>query len=222
MKRRFLVPTAVALALHAILLFGFRRGQMGVNAHDGPVPAILPLPKDTVLLEWPPAPEDPDAPVAANGQPDASRPELPEPPVRDPGPTITIPVTTPNPRPPDTRMTVVNGPWGDPDSHEWFGAHGPRPVSPEHLDNPPRTRTQPVPVYPYEAKIDGRRGGGGVEFVVDETGKVLDPHVVRSNDPIFETPTLRAVSKWRFEPGRRNGQVVRFRMAVPVAFALNS
>ena len=168
------------------------------------------------------APEDADTPAAANGQPDASRPELPEPPVRDPGPTITISVTTLNPRPSDCRMTVINGPWGDPDSREWFGAHGPRPVSPDHLDNPPRTRTQPAPVYPYEAKIDGRRGEVWVEFVVDEAGKVLDPHVVRSNDPIFETPTLRAVSKWRFEPGRKNGQVVRFRMAVPVAFALNS
>ena len=222
MKRRFLVPTAVALTLHAILLFGFHRGQPAVNANDGLTPAVPPLPKDSVLLEWPPVPEDKDTPAAANGQPDAARPELPEPPVREAITTITIPVVASNPRPPDNRMTVANGPWGDPDRHEWFGAHGPRPVSPDHLDNPPRTRTQPAPVYPYEAKIDGRRGEVWVEFVVDETGKVLDPHVVRSNDPIFETPTLRAVSKWRFEPGRKNGQVVRFRMAVPVAFALNS
>ena len=61
-----------------------------------------------------------------------------------------------------------------------------------------------------------------MEFVVDEAGRVLDPHVVRSNDPVFEAPTLRAVAKWRFEPGRKNGQVVRFRMSVPVAFAVNS
>jgi protein TonB len=60
-----------------------------------------------------------------------------------------------------------------------------------------------------------------VEFVVDEAGHVLDPHVLRSSNPLFEAPTLRAVAKWRFEPGRKDGRVVRFRMAVPVEFAVN-
>ena len=57
-------------------------------------------------------------------------------------------------------------------------------------------------------------------YVVDEAGHVLDPHVVRSSEPIFEAPTLRAVAKWRFEPGQVHGRPVRFRMAVPVAFAV--
>ena len=96
------------------------------------------------------------------------------------------------------------------------------PVRSDLLDNAPRTRTQIAPVYPYEAKVNGRPGEVVVEFIVDESGRVLEPRVVRSTDPIFEAATVRAVSKWRFEPGRRDGRVVRFRMAVPVAFALNS
>ena len=89
------------------------------------------------------------------------------------------------------------------------------------LDNEPRTRVRVPPHYPMAAKQEGRGGEVLVEFVVDEAGRVLNPRVVRSTDRIFEEPTLRAVSKWRFEPGRRLGQIVRFRMSVPVVFNLN-
>jgi protein TonB len=44
---------------------------------------------------------------------------------------------------------------------------------------------------------------------------------VRSSSHAFEEPTLRAIAKWRFEPGRRGGQIVRFRMQVPVVFKLD-
>jgi TonB family protein len=60
-----------------------------------------------------------------------------------------------------------------------------------------------------------------VEFTVDETGAVVNPWVVSSTRRSFEEPTLRAVEKWRFVPGRRLGQVVSFRMRVPVLFNLN-
>ncbi|MGH7959039.1 MAG: energy transducer TonB, partial [Opitutaceae bacterium] len=60
-----------------------------------------------------------------------------------------------------------------------------------------------------------------VDFMVDERGHVVDPRIVRSSNRLFEEPTLRAVSKWKFEPGRRHGKVVTFRMMVPVMFNLN-
>ena len=65
------------------------------------------------------------------------------------------------------------------------------------------------------------RGKVVVEFLVDEAGRVLNPHIVSSSDVIFEEPTLRAVEKWRFAPGTRHGTPVRFRMSVPVTFDLN-
>lgn len=89
------------------------------------------------------------------------------------------------------------------------------------LDNQPRTRVQVAPQYPHAARAQGLTGEVWVEFVVDESGRVLNPRVVRASDRIFEEPTLRAVAKWRFEPGRHLGQVVRFRMSVPVVFNLN-
>ncbi len=59
-----------------------------------------------------------------------------------------------------------------------------------------------------------------VEFIVEETGRVLDPRVLDSTDRVFEEATLRAVAKWRFEPGTRDGRIVRFRMTVPGVFSL--
>jgi protein TonB len=89
------------------------------------------------------------------------------------------------------------------------------------LDKPPRARLQVSPVYPTREKSTGTTGRVEVEFTVDETGAVMNPSVVSSTDRAFEEPTLRAVEKWRFLPGRHHGQVVRFRMRVPVLFNLN-
>jgi protein TonB len=90
------------------------------------------------------------------------------------------------------------------------------------LDNTPRTRSQVAPAYPASERNAGISGEVLVEFTVDESGRVLNPRVVRSSRTAFESPTLRAVSNWRFEPGKKNGQAVRFRMMVPVAFNLES
>lgn len=55
-------------------------------------------------------------------------------------------------------------------------------------------------------------------FVVDQKGRVENPIVQSSTDPQFEAPALSAVKQWKFEPGKRNGQPVKFRMRVPITF----
>jgi protein TonB len=94
-------------------------------------------------------------------------------------------------------------------------------MSSVQLDNAPRARFQPTPVYPFEAKHAGITGRVQVDFIVDERGEVQDQRIVNSSNRIFEEATLRAVAKWRFEPGRRQGTIVKFRMTVPVMFNLN-
>jgi len=115
---------------------------------------------------------------------------------------------------------IVAGEWGDPlGTDEWGGV----PVlSPGALDRTPRTKVRVAPMYPAEARGQGVTGEVVVEFVVDEAGRVMRPRVVRSTDSRFESATLRAVEKWRFEPGTRHGVPVRFRMAVPVVFSLET
>lgn len=90
------------------------------------------------------------------------------------------------------------------------------------LDRVPQTRVRVAPVYPSEARASGLTGEVWVEFVVDESGRVTRPRVMRSTDERFEAATLRAVEKWRFEPGTQKGRPVRFRMAVPVVFSLEA
>ena len=85
------------------------------------------------------------------------------------------------------------------------------------LDQKPRVIYQPSPTL--SAKVRKKAPGTVyVIFVVDQRGRVVNPSVQKSSDPIFERPALAAVKKWRFEPGKRKGEAVRFRMRVPITF----
>ena len=85
------------------------------------------------------------------------------------------------------------------------------------LDQKPRVVYQPSPIVNNEVR---RRAPGSVQivFVVGREGKVENPVVQKSTDPAFDKPAIDAVKKWRFEPGKRNGTAVRFRMRVPITF----
>lgn len=85
------------------------------------------------------------------------------------------------------------------------------------LDQPPRVVYQPSPVM--SAKMRRRLPGTvNVLFIVDEQGRVEKPMVESSTDPVFERAALRAVEKWRFEPGKRGGKPVPFRMRRSIVF----
>jgi protein TonB len=85
------------------------------------------------------------------------------------------------------------------------------------LDQKPRVIYQPSPTL--NAKMRKKAPGKvTVIFVVDERGRVENPIVRQSSDPIFERAALAAVKQWKFEPGKRNGRPVQFRMLVPVIF----
>ena len=218
MKRRFVIPAAVAMALHAVFLIGFRTPHPPAIGHRPPGPTVTPRPPDPIEVSWSPVTDD-SGPSLPSGRPDTARPELPELPPLEHNPDFAMLPSIPSPKPSGPMTTLPVGPFGDPDSKgDRFGPGG--PINSALLDHAPRTRAQIAPVYPYEARAAGRPGEVLVAFVVDEAGHVLDPHVVRSSEPIFEAPTLRAVAKWRFEPGQVRGRPVRFRMAVSVAFAV--
>ena len=90
-----------------------------------------------------------------------------------------------------------------------------------NLDEKPRTLFQMAPEYPSAAKSGGITGTVTVVFRVDEKGYVHDAYVASSTDNVFNEPALRAVGRWRFEPGRLHGKRVAFKMSVPIAFNLN-
>ncbi|NJN63647.1 MAG: energy transducer TonB [Acidobacteria bacterium] len=89
------------------------------------------------------------------------------------------------------------------------------------LDQRPRPIFQRQPTYPAELRKAGRQGTVHVLFMVDTSGRVLNPKVEKSTDPAFEKPALDAVRSWRFEPGTRKGQKVQFTMRIPITFSPN-
>ncbi|HOK66240.1 MAG TPA: energy transducer TonB [Anaerohalosphaeraceae bacterium] len=91
------------------------------------------------------------------------------------------------------------------------------PFSIADLDQKPRVIYQSSPLMTKELRKK-TPGTVYIIFVVDEQGRVENPTVQSSTDPIFEKPALNAVKQWKFEPGRRNGQPVKFRMRVPITF----
>ena len=103
------------------------------------------------------------------------------------------------------------------DTRMQAGDSGPDTFSLADLDQRPRPIHQPGPAV--DAAMAQRTPARVyVLFVVDKTGRVRDPSVQRSTDPAFERAAVSAVKQWKFEPGRRKGEAVRFRMRVPITF----
>ncbi len=89
--------------------------------------------------------------------------------------------------------------------------------SADDLDQRPRVIHQPAPVL--DAKLRKHTPGTVyVIFVVEPSGRVESPLVQSSTDPALDRAALNAVKQWKFEPGKRKGKAVRFRMRVPITF----
>ncbi|HEY0938825.1 MAG TPA: TonB family protein [Steroidobacter sp.] len=78
------------------------------------------------------------------------------------------------------------------------------------------------PVYPREAQRAGTEGWVQVEFTIAPDGSTRDLQVLDSEPAqVFDKAALDSVSKWRFEPIRRNGELVAQRAMLQVRFVLN-
>lgn len=89
------------------------------------------------------------------------------------------------------------------------------------FDEPPMpTKTVP-PVYPAELRRDRVAGMVTMSITVDEKGMVSNPVVKKSTREEFEQPAIDAVSKWKFEPAKKDGKPVSVQVVVPVKFTVN-
>lgn len=92
-----------------------------------------------------------------------------------------------------------------------------RPLSFEGV----RTKTQQLPVYPFDLVQAGVRDGQVcVAFSVDINGKVDDCLAVAYTHPEFAQAALAAVRRWTFEPGRLAGQPIATASEVVFDFAV--
>lgn len=218
MDTRFVIPVSVALAVHA-LAFLFPKSatppQIG-EATDRGAPVEIRVPPEPLPMPQEQKPED----SAALGTPEPS--PRSEETVRTPDPKDFVQPQQPDtPYTPNIQTKIPVGPPGVPEGIPGGPINAPTVFNSGSLDHAPRTRVQVAPTYPADAKSRGLTAEVVVEFVVDEQGRVTAEHVVRSSDPTFEDATLQAVRKWRFEPGKKDGRLVKFRLQVPVVFNLN-
>lgn len=89
------------------------------------------------------------------------------------------------------------------------------------LDQKPQAVYQPAPAYPSELQRQRLGGTVTVLFIVNAGGHVEGLKVLNSPHPLLEREALAAIRKWRFDPGRRGGVPVAFRMQVPITFSPN-
>ncbi|MDC0591423.1 energy transducer TonB [Balneolaceae bacterium] len=75
------------------------------------------------------------------------------------------------------------------------------------------------PPLPLKAGIEGRVI---VQFVIDKTGKVLDPMVIRGIGGGCDEEAVRVVLKANFQPGLQRGRPVAVRYTLPITFRINS
>ena len=219
--QRYKWPVIVAAGLHGALFMSFP---------DGPIPARTPPDKSICVFPVdltdpvPPAPRDDPAdtqPVTElpRGTP---RPDIPDDILPAKDPKFTVPLEESN-RTTRHDITVI----GPPGPIDGTGTGDWNPVSPSivtatMLDRVPHARVQMAPDYPAHLRQAGIEGAVTVEFEVDAAGSVVTARVVRSSHREFEAPALRAVLRWRFEPGRRFGRAVPFRMTIPIQFSISA
>lgn len=219
-KSRFAIPVAVAVAAHAFLFFGFTPPKVisHPSSREDPTPPTQPPPPIVDLVA-----SIPESSTSENaGSPERSSAPVQPDYIPDVVPTTAIIVPVEQLQP-NTRHTTTNViPSGLPGIGDFNGPGGPGVLirGIRDLDNVPRATFQARPNYPFTLRQQSISGEVVVDFLVDEQGRVSDVRVVRSSQSEFEQPTVAAVQKWRFEPGKRQGRPVRFRMSQAVSFAV--
>ena len=223
---------AAVLLAHAALL-------ASLNA-TRPTPPEPPTPLTVQLLT--------PAPLQAAPQPEpVAAPEPAKPPVAKPLPR---PESRPQPKPapqpvsnkpapnPLPRMTAAAAPTQpSPAAESTAPAAKPAPATntspgPSSQDKAPAevvlpsTRASylhnPKPPYPPASKRNGDTGTVLLRVMVDAKGNAQDVTLRQSSGyPELDQSALETVRRWRFVPGKRNGEATAMAVTVPIAFRLN-
>lgn len=180
-------------------------------------PVLIHVPISPRTPPPPPAPPPPEEVPDTKDVVDAVVPEMDlgltdaivptGPPAPPPPPPPPAPAPEAAPPPPDDAANAT-------DVLEWLPMED-QPVLIGGLDG-----LQSRVVYPEAARRIGAEGTVFVQFVVDESGRVVEPQALRVNNAILAEAALKAVRESRFEPGRQRGRPVRVRITLPVRFVL--
>ena len=217
--QRYKWPVIVAAGLHGALFMSFPDGTVPVRTPPDKPVCVYPV---DLVDPVPPAPREdpPDTQPVTELPRGTPRPDISDVllPAKDPKFTITLEESNHTTR---HDITVIGppGPIDGTGTGDWNPA-SPPVVTATMLDREPHAKVQIAPDYPARMRLEGIEGSVTVEFEVNAAGTVVTARVVRSTHREFEAPALRAVLRWRFEPGRRFGRAVPFHMTIPIQFTI--
>jgi protein TonB len=60
---------------------------------------------------------------------------------------------------------------------------------------------------------------GSLELLIDERGKVLTVVVAQSVHPDYDAALARAARDWTFQPAKKDGAAVRYRLTMEITLA---
>jgi TonB family protein len=76
------------------------------------------------------------------------------------------------------------------------------------------------PAYTRAAMDAKIQGVVPLQCIVTAKGKVRDVKVVRSLDPGLDEEAVKAIEKWTFTPGKKDGKAVAVQVEVEMTFSL--
>ena len=136
--------------------------------------------------------------------------------------SITNPPATPLAPPPIRPMTIdietiqVSNPnWTVPNVGYLLPNQGSQIIDTTMLDSIPRIIVQIAPRIPKSLSLGKSIT---VEFQVNPSGNVTTVKIINSDDVNLNGPTKRALMRWKFEPGMRDGKAVPFRLIQSISF----
>lgn len=229
-RRKFLwAGGLVSLGVHAALLLAFNRAgrpefeaanrteyeQIDLFQQHDETPPPPPKPEDEAAAE--------EEIVATNPQ-DLAAASLPEPVASMAIDSVPMEIGPPPPPVPPRADALAN--FAIPQTQSRAISSGTakhlQVFSLDELDKRPEAVVQSAPGYPFDLKQQGIQGEVVLRFIVDRTGRVIDPNVVHASHPRFGEPALQAILRWRFKPGIKAGRAVNTRMELPMRFKLES
>ncbi len=235
-SKRLILSFTVAIALHALVLFGrglvvqeavtgTGDGNVEVELAEGPPGGGDSAP---VLPEPPPPPDQPVPEATPELQQDVVPTDemiMPDPNAELPPPTP--PTEAPKPHPINTNLYASTGGTVHRTGTVGGGVPGPgtgrgRGGSGGAAWGDPRYGNNPPPIYPLEARRMGQQGTVILSVRLNAEGTVETLAVKESSGYVLlDQAAMRAVKRWHFKPATVAGIPVSSQVEVPIEFHLD-
>jgi protein TonB len=76
--------------------------------------------------------------------------------------------------------------------------------------------------YPAQARRANVEGRVFIKFIIDESGKVVEPKILKDIGAGCGDAAIKGIKKVEFTPGKNNGQPVKVYYTLPITFKLEN